>query len=285
MVAVAVAGSVNLDLVATVPALPRPGETVTGARLARYPGGKGANQALAARRLGADVIFFAAVGEDTAADDALALLRAEGVDLTGLQVCSGTPTGMALIAVAPDGENQIVVAPGANAAFQRPHRLPAADALISQLELSVDAVAAIALAFEGFVCLNPAPARAVPDALLSRADLVVVNETEDAFYGPQLELCRGMVARTFGRAGAALYRDGREIARAAGLNVETVDATGAGDCFTAALTLALLEDMEPPTALDFACRAAAFSTTRNGAQTSFPTRREIAEMTNLGKSE
>lgn len=282
MVTITVAGSVNLDLVATAPALPRPGETVTGARLARYPGGKGANQALAARRLGADVALCAAVGDDAVADEALALLRAEDVDLSALQVCADTPTGMALIAVAPDGENQIVVAPGANAAFRQPARLPAADALICQLELPVAAVTATAQAFDGFVCLNPAPARAVPDALLARADLIVVNETEDAFYGAQLDLCRGLIARTYGRAGAAMFKDGREIARVPGLTVNSIDATGAGDCFTAALVLALLEKMDDDTALAFACRAAAFSTTLSGAQTSFPTRRQVDSMAAAG---
>lgn len=278
MVALTVVGSVNLDLVASVSALPRAGETVTGASLARYPGGKGANQALAARRLGAEVALCAAVGDDAEANAALALLRAGGVDLSMLQICSGASTGMALIAVAPDGENQIVVAPGANTAFRQPDSLPAGDALICQLELPVAVVTATALAFDGFVCLNPAPARAVPDALLARADLIVVNETEDAFYGAQLDLCHGLIARTYGRAGAALFKDGREIAHAPGLAVDSIDATGAGDCFTAALTLALLERAGADAALAFACRAAAFSTTRSGAQTSFPTRPQMDAM-------
>src|ERR1700712_5770373 len=119
---ITVVGSINLDFVASAPRLPRAGETVTGATLARHPGGKGANQALAARRLGAWVRLLAQVGDDPLADEALALLRAEGVDLSGCAVDPAAPTGVALIAVGPDGENQIVVAPGANAGFT-PDRL------------------------------------------------------------------------------------------------------------------------------------------------------------------
>ncbi|MDO9487729.1 MAG: PfkB family carbohydrate kinase, partial [Sphingomonadaceae bacterium] len=122
-VAITVVGSVNLDLVATAATLPRPGETVTGATLARHPGGKGANQALAARRLGAEVRLVARVGADAMADQALALLRQDGVDLSDCRADATAPTGVALIAVAADGENLIVVAPGANAGFT-PDLLP-----------------------------------------------------------------------------------------------------------------------------------------------------------------
>ena len=142
MVTVTVMGSVNLDIVASAAKLPAPGETITGAELHRFPGGKGANQALAARRLGADVRLIARVGEDSAADEALALLRAGGVDLDDCIAVPGAATGTALIAVAPSGENQIVVAPGANRAL-RPgdFAIPDTDALICQLEVPVDTVA------------------------------------------------------------------------------------------------------------------------------------------------
>jgi ribokinase len=123
-VPITVVGSVNLDLVASVATLPAPGETVTGATLARHPGGKGANQALAARRLGAEVRLVARVGADAMAEEALALLRADGVDLTGCTSDETAPTGVALIAVAADGENQIVVASGANGAFLPAHLEP-----------------------------------------------------------------------------------------------------------------------------------------------------------------
>ncbi|MDH5619965.1 MAG: PfkB family carbohydrate kinase, partial [Gammaproteobacteria bacterium] len=151
MVTVTVLGSVNLDIVASAAMLPAPGETITGAELHRFPGGKGANQALAARRLGADVRLIARVGEDSAADEALALLRAGGVDLDDCIAVPGATTGTALIAVAPSGENQIVVAPGANRAL-RPgdFTLPDTDALICQLEVPVDTVAHAAQDFRGF---------------------------------------------------------------------------------------------------------------------------------------
>jgi ribokinase len=273
---ITVAGSVNLDLVASAPRLPGPGETITGARLARHPGGKGANQALAARRLGADVRLHARVGADALADEALALLRAEGVDLAACRADPGHPTGVALIAVAPGGENQIVVAPGANAAFT-PDLLdgPIEGALICQLELPAATVAkAIALA-QGFVCVNLAPARDIPVGALERADLIVVNETEAAHYGDRLQAARGLVAITWGARGAGLFQGKSMIARAEPAKVEAVDATGAGDAFVAALTLALVEKRAFAEALAFACAAGALAATRPGAQPSLPTRTEV----------
>ena len=174
MVTVTVIGSVNLDIVAKAQRLPAPGETVTGAELFRFPGGKGANQALAAQRLGAAVRLVACVGEDAAADEALALLRDGGVDLAACSTLPGVPTGTALIAVAPDGDNQIVVAPGANARLT-PERVPTldSDAVICQLEVPVDTIADVAQRIEGFFCINLAPARHIDVAVLQRADLVV----------------------------------------------------------------------------------------------------------------
>jgi ribokinase len=273
---ITVVGSVNLDLVASAPRLPRPGETVTGARLARHPGGKGANQALAARRLGAQVRLIARVGADAMADEALALLTAEGVDLEGCRADPDHPTGVALIAVAADGENQIVVAPGANAAFA-PEELdgPIEGALICQLELPAATVAkAVALA-RGFVCVNLAPARDIPGGVLERADLIVVNETEAAHYGDRLQAARGLVAITWGARGAGLFRGPVQIAQAEPPRIEAVDATGAGDAFVAALTLALVEKRDVDAALAFACAAGALAATRPGAQPSLPTRTEV----------
>lgn len=274
---ITVVGSVNLDLVARGPRLPAPGETVTGAVLARHPGGKGANQALAARRLGADVRLIARVGRDAMADEALALLRAEGVDLGPCVVDPDAPTGVALIAVADGGENQIVVAAGANAALG-PADLVAGrdDALIAQLEVPVDTVRAAALGHAGFVCLNLAPALDVPADLLARADLIVVNESEAAHYGAALAAtARTQVALTLGARGAELWREGRRIAAAKPPKVEVVDTTGAGDCFVAALVVALLEGRSPEAALRFACAAGALATTRAGAQPSLPRRAEV----------
>lgn len=275
MTRITVVGSVNLDFVATASHLPAPGETVTGATLARHPGGKGANQALAARRLGADVSLVGRVGADGLADEALALLRAEGVDLSQCAADDHAPTGVALIAVAAGGENQIVVAPGANMEC-RPENLTMAPqgALICQLELPVETVArAVALA-EGFVCLNLAPAAPMPAETLARADLIVVNETEAAFYGQALDALPSLIAVTWGSRGAGLYRGGGLIAAATPPPVQAVDTTGAGDTFVAALTLALLEGQTPDAALAFACAAGAVTATRPGAQPSLPTRAE-----------
>lgn len=276
MTAITVIGSVNLDFVATAATLPAPGETVTGASLARHPGGKGANQALAAQRLGADVKLVARVGADSLADEALSLLYAEGVDLSACAVDETAATGVALIAVAADGENQIVVAPGANAAFTPqhvPHATPGA--LICQLELPLDTVAEAVAQAGGFVCLNLAPAAAMPPQTLARADLIVVNETEAAFYGEALHALPGLIAITWGARGAGLYRAGQQIAAAAPSPVIALDSTGAGDAFVGALTVALLEGQAPEAALKFACAAGALAATRAGAQPSLPTRAEV----------
>lgn len=273
---IVVVGSVNLDMVATVARLPAAGETVTGASLSRYPGGKGANQALAARRLGANVCLVANVGKDDAATDALRLLRDGGVDLSRCSVDAGLPTGIALISVATSGENQIVVAPGANRGLLPENlRLPKADALICQLEVPSQTLCAAASQFEGFFCVNLAPAMDVPNELLERADLVVMNETEAAFYGNRVDLCRGLIAITRGEHAAVILRNGLVIADAVPPKVACIDTVGAGDCFTAALTLALVEGMLPAQALRFACSAGAAATTKSGAQPSLPDRATV----------
>ena len=277
MPTVAVIGSVNLDIVAQAARLPAPGETVTGAELHRFPGGKGANQALAAQRLGADVSLVARVGDDAAADEALALLREGGVDLSACVAVPDVATGTALIAVAPSGENQIVVAPGANR-YLLPDQLevPATDAVICQLEVPVETVVSMAKAYKGFFCVNLAPAMEIDVAVLQRADLVVVNETESAWYGASLSACAGLVATTRGAGVASLERDGKVIAEARPPASEAIDATGAGDTFTAALTVALVEGQAPEEALRFACAAGALAVTKMGAQPSLPMRSEVA---------
>lgn len=271
-----VLGSVNLDFVARAPTLPRPGETVTGATLARHPGGKGANQALAARRLDAEVRLIARVGADPLADEALTLLRAEGVDLSGVRADAEAATGVALIAVDAGGENQIVVASGANAQLT-PDRLPALPegALLCQLELPVETVAAAVARARGFVAVNLAPALPIPDAVLARADLLVANAAEAATYGARLHAGPGLVAVTLGAEGATLFRHGEPIASAPPPPVAVVDSTGAGDAFTAALVIALLEGRPPDAALAFACAAGALATTRPGAQPALPRRAEV----------
>jgi ribokinase len=276
MNSIVVVGSVNLDVVATVARLPVPGETVTGAELDRFPGGKGANQALAAQRLGADAMLIACVGDDASADEALKLLREGGVDLSACQVMEDMPTGTALIAVAPSGENQIVVAPGANRLLDADSlQIPEADALICQLEVPADTIARAAGDFDGFFCANLAPAMHIDVSVLQRADLVVVNETESLWYGDSLGACTGMIATTFGAAGAVLTRQGEDLARVKPPRVEPIDTTAAGDTFTAALTVALVEGHDPEYALKFACAAGAAATTKLGAQPSLPTRDEV----------
>jgi ribokinase len=275
-VRITVVGSINLDFVATAPKLPRAGETVTGAELARHPGGKGANQALAAQRLGAEVCLIGRVGRDSMAEEAMTLLLADDVDIGGVLADADQPTGVALIAVDPDGENQIVVAAGANhSAF--PEQLPARIEcpVILQLELPVETVEAAVGRATDFVCVNLAPAQPVSDQLLRRADLIVVNETEAAYYGDLLHHGGGRVVVTQGAKGAVLYQRGVELARATPPKVRAVDATGAGDCFVGAICVALLEGMEPEAALTFACAAGAIAATRPGAQPSMPMRDEV----------
>ena len=278
MSSIVVVGSVNVDIVATVSRLPAPGETVTGAKLNRFPGGKGANQALAARRLGADVSLVARVGDDAAADEALELLRQGGVDLSKCRRIEGATTGTALIAVAPSGENHIIVAPGANRMLT-PDDIQgmSADALICQLEVPIPVVVEAARTFRGFFCVNLAPATEIDVEVLQRADLVVVNETESSWYGGSLKACTGLVATTRGAGVATLERDGRPIAEAKPPSVQAVDTTGAGDTFTAALTVSLMEGHEPEQALRYACAAGAVATMKMGAQPSLPDRDSVLE--------
>lgn len=276
---ITVVGSVNLDFVATGPALPHPGETVTNARLARHPGGKGANQALAARRLGAEVSLVAAVGADDMAEEALKLLSADGVDLSRVAHVNGETTGVALIAVDAAGENQIIVCPGANRAL-RPEDTGglAITHMMGVLEVSPEALLAAAKHATGFVSLNLAPALPVPDELLARADMICVNETEAAFYGDALHKLGALIAISLGGEGAALYRSGKEIARAAPPDVTVVDTVGAGDTFTAALTVALIEGMSEWDALAFANAAGALACTKPGAQPSLPRRKAVEDL-------
>jgi ribokinase len=263
---VTVVGSVNLDLVARCERLPRPGETVTGATFSRIPGGKGANQALAAARLGADVRLVAAVGQDAFADEALATLAAEGVELDLARL--EAPTGVALILVDAGGENVITVAPGANALLDSiPFELPESDAVLCQLEIPDAAISRAWEQASGLFCLNAAPARPVA----VDADLTVVNRYELE----TLTRRDGLLAVTLGAEGAVLYEDDEEVARAEPPAVEAVDGTAAGDAFTACLVVSLLEGRDGEEALRRACAAGAIAASRAGAQTSLPTAAEV----------
>ncbi len=286
-VTIGVVGSINLDLVASGAPLPQAGETVTGAQFAQHPGGKGANQALAARRLGAAVNLVGCVGDDALAETAMTLLRRDGVDVSNVMSELGTATGVALIAVSPEGENQITVASGANTRVGPSDvaGLPKCDVILSQLEVSVTAVeAATRQAAEtgALMAINLAPAIGVSPQLLKDADLLIVNEIEAEFYGDALHERGGLVALTLGGEGAALFKMGQEIARVPAFDVDVVDTTGAGDTFCGALAVALAEGQPPKQALRFASAAAALAVTRPGAQPSLPKRAQVDAM--LGES-
>jgi ribokinase len=263
----AVVGSINLDLVASVERLPRPGETLTDASFARYPGGKGANQAVAAARLGARVTMFGAVGTDAFADEALTGLADAGV---WLELHRSGATGIAVIVVAADGETQIVVAPGANAEVRE---AAAGGAVLCQLEIPIETVACAAEQAERFF-LNAAPAREIPPSVVERAEVVVVNryELEALPARPRL------TALTLGAEGAVLLKNGAEVARAAPPSVDAVDGTAAGDAFTACLVVSILEGRDHEQALRRACAAGALAASRPGAQPSLPTAAEIDEI-------
>jgi ribokinase len=271
---ITVVGSINLDLVASVERLPRPGETLTDAALSRVPGGKGANQAVAAARLGAEVRFVGCVGDDEIAGEARRGLEEAGVDLTGLRIAAGEPTGLAMIVVSERGDNQIVVAPGANRALGADaFDLADADGVLCQLEVPIGAVAAAAEQTRGMFCLNAAPARIVPEEVLARADLIVANSLElETLGSTPLD---GLFALTLGAEGALLLEDGNEIARAVPPGVLTVDGTAAGDAFCACLAISLLQGRSREEALRRACAAGAIAASRPGAQSSLPTAAEV----------
>jgi ribokinase len=245
-----------------------------GTELAYMQGGKGANQAVAAARLGARVRMNGCVGSDRFSEFAQKLMRGTGVD-TSPVFGVGTDTGLALITVADSGENQIIVLPGANAHLgPEDVDLGEHDGVLCQLEIPIETVAAAARAAEGIFCLNAAPAKPVPVEVLGRADLVVVNRYElDALpEAPRL------TALTLGEEGAVLLEDGEEVARARPPKVNAVDGTGAGDAFTAGLVVSLLEERDREDALRRACAAGALAASRAGAQPSLPTAAEVDEI-------
>jgi ribokinase len=260
-----VVGSINLDLVARAKRLPRPGETVSGARFSRVPGGKGANQAVAAARMGAEVALVGCVGRDELADEALAGLREAGVEERWH--VKDAPTGIALVTVDSAGETTIVVAPGANAEL-RPDDLSPGEgqAVLCQQEIPAETVARAAELGSRFF-LNAAPARdGAPEA-----ELTIVNRLELETLGER----SGLVCLTLGAEGAVLLENGREVARAEPPPVDAVDGTGAGDAFTACLVVSLLEGRPRKDSLRRACAAGALAASRFGAQTSLPTAAEV----------
>jgi ribokinase len=291
---VAVVGSLNLDIVVPVDHHPRLGETVIGGPLFRNHGGKGANQAVAAARLGRQVGMVGGVGDDDAGRDLLEALTNEGVDATHVRVMDDEHSGTALIAVDPEGENTIVVSSGANA-LVTPDDIAEAGTLLEhaavtllQLEIPLEAVDAAARAAGGRVVLNPAPFRPLTQSLLDHVDVLVPNAGElAALAGARpsddvddvVEIASGIrgpeaVVVTLGARGALLMSRGSSR-RVAAPTVEVVDTTAAGDCFCGALADALVRELSLETAVEWAVRCAALSTTRKGAQPSLPTRAEV----------
>ena len=301
--AIVVVGSLNMDFVVRVRELPVPGETVMGTNFQMFPGGKGANQAVAAAKLGGqsvEVRMIGRVGYDLFADHLKASLAAAGVDVTAVHATKAQATGVALISVDRAGQNSIVVASGANGELaaadveaMRPVFRGARLALF-QLETPLDTVAAaLALARqEGLTTiLDPAPAQPLPAELLAQVDILTPNESEAlgllgraaARVSPSQAIEMAEALRRMGpktvivKVGdqGCLAHAGAEPAHVAGFTVEVLDTTAAGDTFNAALAVALAEGASMPHALRFANAAAAISVTRAGAQASAPSRREV----------
>ncbi|MGW0363457.1 ribokinase [Streptomyces sp. NPDC002990] len=298
MTAIAVLGSTNMDLVAYVPRAPRRGETVTGRAFRTVPGGKGANQAVAAARCGGEVVMIGAVGSDEFGVRLRSALTAAGVETTALRTVEGA-SGTAHITVDDEGGNSIIVIPGANAqvtglAAGDEALIAAAGSLLLQLELPMSAVLAGARAARAHgvrTVLTPAPARPLPAELLAATDLLVPNEHEAAAltglsdpYRAAEALLRDVpeVVVTLGAAGALYAARGQEPLTVPAPRVRAVDTTAAGDTFVGALAVALGEGRPMPGALAWASAAAALSVQRPGAQDSMPTRAETDALAATG---
>jgi ribokinase len=290
-----VVGSANADLVIGVERRPAAGETVLGGDLAVHPGGKGANQAVAAARLGARTVLLARVGDDAYGRLLLDSQRAAGVDTVGVLV-GGAPTGVALITVDPSGDNSIVVSPGANGRLT-PGDVRAAGSLFQcskvvsvQLEIPLETVVEVVrnLSTASRFVLNPSPPRALPPEVLAACDPLIVNEHEarvvlgEACVSDRPEdwarllLAKGprSVVVTLGAEGA-LVASSDGVVRVPSVRVDTVDTTGAGDAFTAALAYRLGTGSSLADAAAYAARVGAAAVTREGAQVSFPTAEEV----------
>lgn len=285
-----VIGSANMDLIVKAQRLPVPGETVLGGEFSTAPGGKGANQAVAAARLGAEVSFVGRVGQDAFGEALLAAMKADGVDLSGVFRDPEAATGVALICVDTKAENQIVVAPGANGRVTPEDveccrdLVAAADVLLLQLEIPLATVVeAVSIASElgKTVVLNPAPGRPLPEGLLARVNFLTPNEGEMSALAEDaqslLKAGVGTVIVTVGSEGADLVSLSGRV-RIPGFQVEAVDTTAAGDAFNGALACALGEGQEIESAVRFANAAAALAVTKLGAQPSLPRWDEVREL-------
>ena len=296
---ITVVGSLNMDLMVDAPSLPQPGETVRGRNFHRSPGGKGANQACAVARMGMKCALIGAVGDDPFGEELLASLRADGIDVAAVTRRANTSSGVAMITVDAAGQNQIVLAAGANDTVspleiaQHGAILRESKAVIVQLEIPLDAVeAALRQAKQGraIVVLNPAPCITLADELLRLCDWIIPNEIEAsqltgvtvrtaddaALAARRLRERSGgaRIAVTLGAAGVWI-----EMPEFSGLvpgfAVQAVDSVAAGDTFIGTFTTRLMEGAAPHEAARFACAAAAISVTRPGAQASVPRRGEV----------
>jgi ribokinase len=297
---IVVVGSLNMDLVARVARLPRPGETVRGHDFTTAPGGKGANQAVAAGRLASGdtrVAMIGHVGEDTFAAPLRQSLEESGVDTTHVSTVSG-PTGTAMISVEESGENVIIISAGANGTWTPADMdavapvLQSADALLLQFEVPmpvVERAAEIAASAGVQVILNPAPApdHRLPDSLLRNVSLLIPNETEAATLAGTTDVREAAerllglgvttVVVTLGEQGVLLAREGEENEPVPTFSVAAVDTTAAGDAFVGALAVALVEGQPLRSALRFACGAGALAATKHGAQPSLPQRDDLEQ--------
>ena len=295
---VVVIGSANVDFVVATERLPSPGETVTDGTLLVNHGGKGANQAVAARRLGAEVRLIGCVGADASGEAIRAALAAEGIGVDGLATTAEAATGTALICVDARGRNQISVAPGANRQLtaddvqRHAADVAWADVVLCQLEVPVAATRrALELAREAGkpTMLNPAPARDVDPAVWPLVDYLTPNEGEAARFGGRADLdplaaARLLLGRGVGQVIVTLGEDGALVCAAGGharlpaFRVEAIDTTAAGDAFNGALATALAEGAALEEATRFAMAAGALTCTRRGAQPSLPSRAEVDEL-------
>ncbi len=300
---IVVIGSSNTDMIVKVPDIPAPGETILGGEFTTASGGKGANQAVAAARCGGQVKFVANVGRDSFGKQAIENFQADGIDTTHVFEDADAPSGIALIMVSEAGENSIAVALGANdhlnpaAINQLEATISQATILLIQLEIplaTVEKAVDIAHKHGVKVILNPAPAQALSDELLSKVSIITPNESEamlltgiEVIGGDSaIESGRALIQRGVDTAIITLGSEGAMIVTADSQQkvptypVKAVDTTAAGDTFNGALAVALSEGMALPDAVQFANAAAALSVTRMGAQPSVPQRREVETLLN-----
>jgi len=291
---IVVVGSVTMDMVTCTPQIPRTGQTVIGTSFSTTPGGKGANQAVAAARLGYPVQFIGHVGDDVYGPNLIQNLRNAGVDTSSLTPVSGS-SGLAPIFLAEDGQNAIVVVPGANGKVepdyidQHIEVIRNAGMVLCQLELpmrTTEHTIALCAGLGVPVMLDPAPAAALPDSIWKQVAWFTPNETEAGFYlddnsAPESVakhlLDRGLTAIVLkrGSEGAYIATSEGNSGWAKPYSVEAIDTVAAGDCFNGAFAVALLEGKDPLDAARFACAASAISVTRRGAQASMPTRADV----------